>query len=563
MPHPRSSDQLLTTLIPLAYRGVPLAVLTNFIVSTLVVFVLWGHIANQTLAYWLIGVFIVSSSRLGLWMRFQTTAIEVANVRRWANGLTLISGANGLMWCLAGFFLFVPDNPYLQTFLLFVIGGMATGALAVSGQYMPAFQAFFLLSLPAIGIRLFLTGEPVEKTMAAMVAVYSVVIFFAGLRVGESFINVLTLQQRIRAIMDNVFDGIVTIDAQGRIKSENPVIENMFGYTAKETIGKSFFGDCIPAEYNIDASSQLPVSGDSWKWGTATSARELVAKRKDGSTFLADVATSNVTYGGEEIHIATVRDITEQKAIQIQLLQTSKLATLGQMAAGIAHELNQPLNVIRMAAENALIRRKERTLDPDFTEEKLERIAQQSEKMGDIINHLRMFSRIDKERVELFDLEAAVNQSIELVRDQFDIDNIQMRTQLPDGPLMAKGHPNQLEHVLLNLLSNARDAIKERRKHDPKAPRTREVDVEVRTNGSEAPITVRVSDNGMGIASKDLDQIFDPFFTTKMVGEGTGLGLSIAQSIIGAMGGQLSAMNIANGACFEIKLPQAPGSESA
>ena len=193
----------------------------------------------------------------------------------------------------------------------------------------------------------------------------------------------------------------------------------------------------------------------------------------------------------------------------------------------------------------------------------MERIAQQSEKMGDIINHLRMFSRIDKERVELFDLETAVNQSIELVRDQFDIDNIQMRTQLPDGPFMVNGHPNQLEHVLLNLLSNARDAIKERRKHDTKAPRTGEVDVEVRTNGSEAPITVRVSDNGMGIASKDLDQIFDPFFTTKVVGEGTGLGLSIAQGIIGAMGGQLSAMNIANGACFEIKLPQAPGSESA
>lgn len=562
MLYSRSSDQLLTTLIPLAYRGVPLAALTNLIVASLVVFVLWGHIASPTLAYWLLGVFVVSSARLMLWMRFRTITIEAANVRQWANGLTLSSGASGLLWGLAGFFLFVPDNPHLHTFLLFVIGGMATGALAVSGQYLPAFQAFFLLSLPTIGVRLFLTGGLIEQTMAAMVAVYSVVIFFAGLRVSESFINVITLQQRIRAIMDNVFDGIVTIDAQGRIKSVNPAIESMFDMTEKEAIGKPFFGGFIPAEYNLDASSQLPVSSDSWKWGTATSARELVAKRKDGTTFLADVATSNVTYGGEEIHIVTIRDITEQKAVQIQLLQASKLATLGQMAAGIAHELNQPLNVIRMAAENALMRRKERALDAEFAEEKLERIAQQSEKMGDIINHLRMFSRIDKERVELFDLEAAVNQSVDLVRDQFDIDNIQMHTRLPDGPLIVKGHPNQLEHVLLNLLSNARDAIKEQRKHDPNAPEMGEVDVEVRTEGSGTPVTVRVSDNGMGIASKDLDQIFDPFFTTKVVGEGTGLGLSIAQGIISAMGGQLSAINVADGACFEIKLPQAPGDES-
>ncbi|MCE2509937.1 MAG: PAS domain S-box protein [Alphaproteobacteria bacterium] len=557
------SRHLLTTLIPLAYRGVPIAALTNGIVSGLVVLALWGHVASTILIYWLLGVGVVSIVRLWSWERFRKAEIDQANVRQWARWLVLGSAASGSMWGLAGFLLFVPDDPHLHTFLLFVIGGMATGAIAVSGQYTPAFQAFFLTSLPAIGVRLFLSGEPVEQMMAIMVVVYCAVIFVASLRIGKSFANVITLEQRIRAIMDNMLDGVVTLDAKGHIKSANPAAASMFGYTEGAMVERLFFSDLIPSEYNVDAPDEPSSSDDAWKWAMATSTRELVARRKDGSTFLADVATSNMTYGGEEIHIATIRDITEQKTIQIQLLQASKLATLGQMAAGIAHELNQPLNVIRMASENALLRQKAGTLDPDFTESKLTTIEQQSEKMGNIINHLRMFSRLDNAQMERFDLAMTINQSTALVREQFDVDGVKIHTALPEGSLMAMGHPNQLEHVLLNLLNNARDAIKERRKQNSGVPETGKVDVKVEVNDAGAPITIYVSDNGTGIPTKTLNQIFDPFFTTKAVGEGTGLGLSIAQGIIDAIGGRLTARNMTERACFEIRLPQPPGCKDA
>ena len=117
--------------------------------------------------------------------------------------------------------------------------------------------------------------------------------------------------------------------------------------------------------------------------------------------------------------------------------------------------------------------------------------------------------------------------------------------------------------MLLNLLNNARDAIRTRRKQVSDMAKAGKVDVEVATGNSGAPVTIRVTDNGMGIPSKDFSQIFDPFFTTKSVGEGTGLGLSISQGIIDAMGGRLSATNVTDGACFEIRLPQIAGDENS
>ncbi|PCJ60129.1 MAG: hypothetical protein COA65_04690 [Rhodospirillaceae bacterium] len=554
------SDSILTTLIPLAYRNVPVAVGANFAAAIAVVIALSGAIASPILTLWLTGILFVSIFRIGLWVRFHKIQIDATNVRLWAHCLTIGAGAAGALWGLAGVFLFVPDNPYLQTFLIFVIGGMATGSLAVSGLHLPTFLAFFLTSFPPIGVRLFLTDTPTHLTMAALVAIYCIVIFLASLRISKTFAKTISLQQHLHAIMANVRDGIVTIGTSGRILSVNSAMTNMFGYAEKECAGKKFFGDLLPAEYNIDAASEQKNPDEAWQWGTAATPRELVAKRKDGSTFLADVATSNMTYAGKNMHIAILRDITEQKAVQIQLLQASKLATLGQMAAGIAHELNQPLNVIGMAAENARIRKQADEPSKKYTEEKLALIAQQVEKMGNIINHLRAFSRLDEKRLESFDLEIAANRSVQLVQDQLRIDNIQLHVQPSHGPFLVMGHPNQVELVLLNLLNNARDAIEKGREQTP-APKEGRIDVEIRADGQDQ-VRIRVSDNGPGIAAEDLNRIFDPFFTTKSVGKGTGLGLSITQGIVEAMGGQIAVTNTATGACFEVRLPRTPDSKA-
>ncbi len=563
MPSHRS-NHTLAILLPHAYRGVPLAVTLNLLNAGLVVLVLEAAVARNTLVYWFIGLVAVGLLRLAIWARFRKARIDTTNARRWANRLTLSAGLAGSVWGLAGVLLFVPDNPLLYTFLLFVIGGMATGALVISSHHIQAFHAFFLTSLPPVGVHILLLGEPIHLTMAAMIAFYCMAIFMVSLRIGQTFVDIISLQERLRGIMDNVFDGIVTIGQDGRVKSTNAAAGKLFGYPPDACVGKVFFGDLVPTEYNVATEEKESTSASSWRWGVATSARELIAKRRDGATFLADIATSRMTYGGEELHIVIVRDITEQKALQVQLLQASKLATLGQMSAGIAHELNQPLNVIRMAAENALLRRQADGLDAAYTEEKLATISKQSERMGKIINHLRSFSRLDKTHTEVFDLVAVAQQAADLLRDQFDADGIELDVRLPATPLEVRGHPNQIEHALLNLLNNARDAIQERGA-PPNAPAAEKgrIALEILTSGSKPPdppatqIRLRVTDNGIGIPSANLARLFDPFFTTKAVGKGTGLGLAVSQNIVNAMGGQIVAANTAAGTCFEIKLPQA------
>jgi len=550
----RRSNPILTTLIPLSYRNIPVAVAANFAAATAVVVVLSGTISGPVLTLWLTGNLLVSALRVGLWARFQKVQIDAANVHRWAHCLTIGAGSAGILWGLASAFLFVPENPYLQTFLICVIGGVATASLAVSGPHLPTFHAFFLTSLPPIGVRLFLTDAPI---MAMLVAIYCILILLASRRICKTFAETISLQQHLHAIMANVRDGIVTVATSGRILSVNSAIGDMFGYTEKECTGEMRFEDLVPGAYNIDATSGPKNPDAPWQWGATAMPRELVAKRKDGTTFLVDVATSGMTYAGENMHIAILRDITGQKAVQIQLLQASKLATLGQMAAGIAHELNQPLNVIRMAAENALLREQADEPSGEYTEEKLGLIAQQAGKMGNIINHLRAFSRLDEKRSESFDLEIIAKRSMQLIQDQFRIDNIRLHVEPSQGPITVTGHPNQIELVLVNLLNNARDAIVESRTQTSQTPEKEgRIDVEIRADGQDQ-VRLRVSDNGPGIAAEDLDQIFDPFFTTKPVGKGTGLGLSITQGIVEAMGGQIAATNTATGACFEVKLLRA------
>lgn len=562
MPMPDSrSSQALTELVPIAFRSVPPAVLVNLACAIVVAYVLSDAISSRTLSFWLTGVLLVSVMRIAIWGRFQKIQISNTNVRRWAHFLTIGSGAAGSMWGLAGIVLFVHDNPHLYMFLLFVIGGMATGALAVSGSHMPAFHAFFLTSLPPIGLHFLLSDSEIHGAIAALVAVYALAIFFISLNIKKSFVEIVSLRRHIHAIMENVLDGIITIDTSGRIQSTNQAFANMVGFSETECTGKTFFTDFIPAEYNADAAAEQTVANAPWQSGRAIYPHELVAKRKDGSTFLADIAISNMTYAGEAMRIAIVRDITEQKAMHIQLLQASKLATLGQMAAGIAHELNQPLNVIRMAADNALLRIHSGQPDAKHTEEKLERVSQQAEEMGRIINHLRVFSRLDDERPETFDLKPIVSKSTQLIEDQLNIDNIQSDVQFAKGSFLVKGHPNQLEHVLLNLLSNARDAIIERREILPGAAERDKIDVRVAIDDPDSTVTIRVSDTGAGIAEKDLAKIFDPFFTTKPPGQGTGLGLSITQGIVETMRGHISATNTSTGACFEVKLPRTSGKQ--
>ncbi len=365
-------------------------------------------------------------------------------------------------------------------------------------------------------------------------------------------------EERLQAILDNVADAIVTTDQKGVIQSFNPAAVTIFGYRAQDAIGQPI-RVLIPDSYGAPQTSLEGLP--------ALSPREMMGRRADGTQFPMDIAVTSVELPGRWLQIAIIRDISEQKALQSQLFQASKLATVGEMAAGMAHEMNQPLNVMRMAADNALIRMERGIANENYLKDNFSLIAQQSERLGKLILHMRVFSRLDKDGFERFDPRSSVSAAIELMNRQISLANIRLVISLKDDTGMVMGRPSQLEQVMINLLSNAKDAIMSQLLERGAKPAAGEGEgkpagapvgsITVAVGNSKDGVRITVRDSGGGIPDNVLSRIFDPFFTTKEVGKGTGLGLSVSYGIITTMGGTITAHNVKGGAEFVISLPQA------
>jgi C4-dicarboxylate-specific signal transduction histidine kinase len=236
----------------------------------------------------------------------------------------------------------------------------------------------------------------------------------------------------------------------------------------------------------------------------------------------------------------------ERKEASAQIIQASKLATLGEMATSVAHELNQPLNVIRMAAGNGRRKISNGTADPQYLTDKLQRIEEQTARAAVIIDHMRMFGRKAKENPEPVDPREVVTNALSLVGEQLRLAGIEIVTELPQDYPSVLGHTIQMEQVVLNLLTNARDAL---------AGRDGEAKITVRVFEDDKGVHVTSEDTGGGIPDDVLPRIFEPFYTTKEMGKGTGLGLSVSYGIIRDMNGTIVAENIDGGARFTVTLP--------
>ncbi|MFG1350100.1 ATP-binding protein [Xanthobacter autotrophicus] len=272
--------------------------------------------------------------------------------------------------------------------------------------------------------------------------------------------------------------------------------------------------------------------------------------------------------GEEQDMVVFAVDRTERRMEENKLYQMSKLASLGEVATGLAHEINQPLGVIRLAASNALTGLK-MGLPAEHLSAKLDRIIQQTVRMSRIIDHMRIFGRTSEEQLQPSQPTHAVEGALQVVGAHFRLDEIEVIPLFePDLPEVLC-RQDQLEQVIINLLQNARDAINERRavlreqlgaylgghSGEPFAGRIGvRIAREART-GAPEQVLIEVADNGGGIPEAVVERIFQPFFTTKPPGKGTGLGLSVSFGIIRDHGGRLSVRNGSEGAIFSIRLP--------
>ncbi len=275
---------------------------------------------------------------------------------------------------------------------------------------------------------------------------------------------------------------------------------------------------------------------------------------------------ARVDLGHNETAIALLgHDDTQRIEAEAHIIQSSKLITLGEMATGMAHELNQPLNVIKMAAQSALFEveeywalNPEQNAEPDapisfvqFLESRLQRVVEQVDRAATIIDHMRIFGRVPSGKPPVIDVAATCRSALQLIGHQLRDAQVEVVLRAGEASPGVRFHPVLLEQVLVNLLLNARDAMT----NVPAAKR--EVCIEVMTAKEE--VMIMVSDKGPGIPAALRDRIFEPFFTTKSSEKGTGLGLSISYGIMRDSGGRLDLLDSSSGCSFCIVIPVATG----
>lgn len=273
----------------------------------------------------------------------------------------------------------------------------------------------------------------------------------------------------------------------------------------------------------------------------------VVNIKKNEDYLYADLWISPADFVDKNVLIVTAIDITDSVETEHQLIQAGKMATLGEMATGVAHELNQPLSVIKTAS--GFIARKinsDETIDKDILKTLSQEIESHVDRASKITNHMRLFGRKSEFQKESVDINEVLRRAFDIFSQQLKLREIEVIWELSEGLPRISADPLRLEQVFINLLINARDSIVH--KFDcPKSPENDLKQIVLSTKEERDKVRVKIRDTGKGIASMHIDKIFEPFFTTKNVGQGTGLGLSISYGIIKESGGEISVHNNKDG----------------
>jgi histidine kinase len=354
-------------------------------------------------------------------------------------------------------------------------------------------------------------------------------------------------EKKYHAIFHTIPNPVLVLDPNTlEILDHNKSVMAVYGYDGKELVGTSFLN--LFWDPNPDLAEYIK---------STTIIERAKHRHKEGRRCYVTIRISPSAYGGQQVLLVTLSDITKRLETEQQLIQASKMATLGEMATGVAHELNQPLSVIKTAS-NFFIRkiRRQEPIEESTLLTLAEEIDSHVQRAAKIIGHMRQFGRkSDELALQPLQLNDVVQRAFELFSQQLRVRGIEVHWEMAaDLPNIA-ADAGRLEQVLINLLINARDAIEERRAADPNPQSTVKL-ISLRSFRRDQHVVLEICDSGVGIPEAYMDKIFEPFFTTKKVGQGTGLGLSISYGIIQECHGSIYARpRPAGGTCFVLEFP--------
>jgi PAS domain S-box-containing protein len=377
---------------------------------------------------------------------------------------------------------------------------------------------------------------------------------------------------RMHALLEAAVDGIISIDERGVIQTINPAAERMFGYAQEEAVGQNV-KLLMPSPYREEHDAYIGrylATGEKRIIGIG---REVVGRRKDGTTFPLDLSVAEARLENGRVFVGILRDITDRKRAEAalrqsneelvkvvaelqtnneevrtmtqQLWQAAKLASVGELAASIAHELNNPLATVSLRVESVLAR----TPADDGRRRALEIVEQEVKRMGELVANLLQFSRRGEGQASTVDIRQELAKTVELIHHHLRKHLVTVVQEFaPETPTIYADR-QKLRQIFLNLLSNAADAMPE---GGTLTLRTAPVELE---NGKPG-VVIEFADTGVGIPAHNLDKVVEPFFTTKEEGKGTGLGLAICRRVVHEHRGTMKITSeVGKGTTVRIVLP--------
>jgi len=351
-------------------------------------------------------------------------------------------------------------------------------------------------------------------------------------------------EENYRSLVESAEDFIFTVDAEGRLLSVNSFTATSFGSTPEELEGRGL-DRLFTAEI---AARQIKIIQTVFNTGKSVRDEFELTVGDTPMWISANFMSLKNETGQMSAVLCIARDITENKRLERRLINTEKLASLGTLAAGVAHEINNPLGVM-LGFCDLLVRKK----TPGSQEyDDLKVIERQGLQCKEIVENLLSFARVGQETSGNTELNDCLAEIIKVVRHSLEMKAIELQTEFAEDLPRVKGDDRQLQQVFLNLINNAAAAM----------PEGGLLTISTGLTGGGRRVAVRVQDQGMGIAAENLDHIFEPFFTTKSDGEGTGLGLFVSYGIINKYGGTIACESQTNdggdrpkGTIFTVELP--------
>jgi PAS domain S-box-containing protein len=359
-------------------------------------------------------------------------------------------------------------------------------------------------------------------------------------------------EEKYRTMLNASPDGIFITNLKGIITDVSEIGLELYGSDSRNDLAGKHFMRFVPRDEKPvirEIIEKTLIEG-------LVQNVEIKIRRKNQSFFLSETSATLIQGpdGAPVSFMIIIRDISQRKRIEKKQIHADRMASLGEMASGIAHEINQPLNTISLALDNVVYEaQNQENIDKEYLKKKSDKIFENIARIRNIIDHVRAFSSSHDDYVLTgFDINTSIKNAVSMISEQFKHRAINLNLKLEDNLPLILGNTFKFEQVILNLLANAKDAVLDKKNI---LTDTFEMLIQIRSFQENEYIHVEIDDNGTGISEEDIDHIMLPFYTTKDAGKGTGLGLSISYQIIKEMNGNIEiSSNLTMGTTFKILL---------